>query len=249
MNTKNKNSHEETLAEHLSKLHLKEEPTTEPSTKVSSKKLPPPVNIEDLPSFPGEYIYITPETTNEDSNMGIDMSKYQEYIDMENELLENGGIYEDGNDHNDGTWANEQYEKQQLPRGVDKQFKKFTERVAFEPSQCLRYEWDGSPLLYHELSDNKQQERCNQCGQSKIFEMQLMPNILSLLPTSEFALKNQQQQQQSSSQHGKAKLDAFNVGMEFGTILIYVCKNDCHPGDVHDTSYVLETAIVQYELD
>ncbi|CAO3629618.1 unnamed protein product [Cunninghamella blakesleeana] len=245
---KNNSSNPETLAEHLSKLNLKE-PT---STKIISEELLPPVNIDDLPSFPGEYIYIIPETTSKNLDMGIDMSKYQEYIDMENELLENGGIHEDGNDHSEGTWANEQYEKQQLPPGVDKQFKKFTERVAFEPSQCLRYEWDGSPLLYHELSDNKHLEKCHQCGQPRIFEMQLMPNILSLLPTSEFALKNQQSPSSSlssSPHHGKTKLDAFNVGMEFGTILIYVCKNDCHPGDVHDTSFVLETAVVQYEIE
>ncbi|CAO3647461.1 unnamed protein product [Cunninghamella echinulata] len=247
-NNNSKNDHG-TLAEHLSKLHLKEE-TTIAKQQIKTPPIDmPPVNIDNLPSFPGEYIYITPEVTNKDADMGIDMTKYQEYIDMESELFENND--NDNDDHGEGgTWANEQYEKQQLPRGVDKQFKKFTERVAYEPSQCLRYEWNGLPLLYHELrsdnnTNNQHHEKCHQCGQSKIFEMQLMPNILSLLPTSEYALKNKNQQQQQS----KSKMDSFNMGMEFGTILIYVCKNDCHPGDVLDTSYVLETAIAQYELD
>jgi pre-rRNA-processing protein TSR4 len=219
----------ETLAERLGKLQIdKEEPTPPPA-----KATEPPVITSDLPSFPSEYLYITPEDTERTTGMEIDMSRYQEFLDLETaaEDDEEGG----------GTWANEQYEKDQLPRGVDKQFKKFMDRVACEPSQCIRYEWDGSPLFY-QLHDGNHAGKCDACGAPRVYEMQLMPNVLSILPTAEYAAQQQKQEPART-------LESMNVGMEFGTVLVYVCKNDCHPGDTHDTTFVRESALVQYELD
>jgi pre-rRNA-processing protein TSR4 len=115
------------------------------------------------------------------------------------------------------------------------------DRVACEPSQCIRYEWDGSPLFY-QLHDGNHAGKCDACGAPRVYEMQLMPNVLSILPTAEYAAQQQNQEPART-------LESMNVGMEFGTVLVYVCKNDCHPGDTHDTTFVKESALVQYELD
>ncbi|KAI8340254.1 programmed cell death protein 2 [Chlamydoabsidia padenii] len=217
----------ETLAERLGKLQIDKKEEHKP--KLSTE---PPVTTSDLPSFPAEYLYITPENTENTKELEFDMSRYQEYLDLESV---------DDND-TDGTWANEQYEKDQLPRGVDKQFKKFMDRVACEPSQCIRYEWDGLPLFY-QYAEGNQGGSCDACGGPRVYEMQLMPNVLSILPTAEYAAATDTPLSTTKT------LEGMNVGMEFGTVLVYVCKNDCHPGDTHDTTFVKESAVVQYELD
>ncbi|KAG0172878.1 hypothetical protein DFQ28_009884 [Apophysomyces sp. BC1034] len=199
------------------------------------------VDVATLPRFPGEYLYISEENTDKYEMLGMDMSRYQQYLDMEAELMIE--------DTDEGTWIGEAYEKSQLPRGVDKQFKKFTERAECEPTQCVRYEWAGTPLLYSQLQQQQQQaiqERCKACGGPRAFEFQLMPNILSLLPTAEHAADNVGPVKSSDA---KALLDSWNTGMEFGTIMVFVCQKDCHPGDIDEVAYVEEMAIVQYETE
>ncbi|OAD01904.1 hypothetical protein MUCCIDRAFT_40173 [Mucor lusitanicus CBS 277.49] len=133
---------------------------------------------------------------------------------------------------NGETWQGETYEKQHLPKGVDKQFKKFTERVECAPSQCVRYEFNGQPLFYTGLRPQDQQlitSPCKYCKGPRVFEFQLMPNVKNV--------------------DAKTVLDSWNVGMEFGTILVFVCQKDCHQGSIEDVSYMEETALVQYETD
>jgi pre-rRNA-processing protein TSR4 len=216
----------------------------------------PKLDINTLPKFPGQYLYIDEEKTDSYESMGIDMSRYKEYLDMEKDLLME---IDEGSGE---TWQGEQYEKQHLPKGVDKQFKKFTERVEFNPTQCVRFDFSGQPLFYSSLYPQQQQEltkKCQYCSGTKVFEFQLMPNVLSVLPTSEYASASASASAASSAattQAGKAKnidaktmLDSWSVGMEFGTVLVFTCQKDCHPGSIEDICYMEETIIVQYETD
>ncbi|KAI7897925.1 programmed cell death protein 2 [Cokeromyces recurvatus] len=201
-----------------------------------------PIDTSTLPFFPGYYLYVDDEVL-DDSMMGIDLSRYQEYLDMEKNLLmemDEGEV-----------WQGERYEKQQLPRGVDKQFKKFTERVEYAPSQCVRYEFNGHPLFYSALQPQQQQlitSPCKYCNGPRVFEFQLMPNILSILPTTEYAAK-EQPTTNTKNMDPKTLLDSWNIGMEFGTILVFACQKDCHPSSIDDIAYMEEAAIVQYETD
>ncbi|KAI8971344.1 programmed cell death protein 2, partial [Pilobolus umbonatus] len=199
-----------------------------------------PVNTDTLPRFPGHYLYIDEENLNNYESMGIDLSRYKQYLDMEEQLL-----MELDEPEGEG-WQGETYEKQNLPRGVDKQFKKFTERVECEPTQCVRYEYKGTPLLYSALTQQQQDilnSKCKYCKCPRIFELQLMPNILSLLPTTEYAMADQDKIQSNMISN------SWNVGMEFGTILIFSCQKDCHPGSMEEVTYAEESCIVQYEID
>lgn len=224
---------QDTLIDKMEQLNIAPEPT---------------VDMNALPQFPGYYIYIDEERTDNYETMGIDMSRYKEYLDMEKELLME--VDEAGE-----TWQGETYEKQHLPRGVDKQFKKFTERVECAPAQCVRYAFHGQPLFYSMLNQQQQQAiagRCQRCHGPRVFEFQLMPNILSILPTTEYATKEQKTvvvENSSGKRDTKAVLDSWNVGMEFGTILVFVCQKDCHPGQLEENTYVEETIVVQYETD
>ncbi|CEP16280.1 hypothetical protein [Parasitella parasitica] len=209
-----------------------------------------PVDVANLPQFPGQYLYIDEEQTDTYESMTIDLSRYKEYLDMEKDMLMDIDAGNSGE-----TWQGETYEKQHLPKGVDKQFKKFTERVECAPSQCVRYEFNGQPLFYSALRPQDQQRMtspCKYCKAPRVFEFQLMPNILSILPTTEFASKESAAKPNDGQiKHADAKtvLDSWNVGMEFGTILVFVCQKDCHQGAIDDVSYMEETAIVQYEVD
>ncbi len=46
-----------------------------------------PVDTAKLPQFPGQYLYIDEERTDNYESMGIDMSRYKEYLDMEKDML------------------------------------------------------------------------------------------------------------------------------------------------------------------
>ncbi|KAI9284782.1 programmed cell death protein 2 [Umbelopsis sp. AD052] len=209
--------------------------------------------------FPGHYLYISEEEIAETfDSLGLDMSKYQKYLDLQQQSEDAVDDSEDGI-----SWAGETYEKQDVPRGFDKAFKKFTERVGAWPEQCVRYEFGGSPLLFsnsdqaakslivsssdgYGVYSNSQLPVCPHCGSKRTFEFQLMPHMLSLLSVTEHAMI----EEQTLDKTGK---DQWNVGMEFGTVMIFVCENDCNGStstDVEDqVTYFEEHVIAQFELD
>ncbi|KAI8854740.1 programmed cell death protein 2 [Chytridium lagenaria] len=138
----------------------------------------------------------------EDSPDASEQYKY------ENKLYEqyrkSGGIpidtdaLDDGDDGSGMSWAGEGYEKVR-PKGYDKLFKRFYKTVEKEPEQCLRYAFNGQPLFY--ASDAVFQSLttvgpppCPQCQSPRVFEMQLMPAVLSLLPTEQLAARTRKEE-------------------------------------------------------
>lgn len=132
---------------------------------------------------------------------------------------------------------------------MDKSFQKFADRVAQNPDQAIRYEYNGSPLLYSTtdalgqlLSSNSSQSgakvttanankfkfpTCQTCGASRVFEVQLMPQAIASLEEEEMGID----------------------GMDWGTVILGVCSNDCIPqGTVEgEVGYVDEWVGVQWE--
>ncbi|KAJ2758956.1 hypothetical protein H4S06_002461 [Coemansia sp. BCRC 34490] len=78
--------------------------------------------------------------------------------------------------------------------------------------------------------------RCPACGGRRIFECQLMPALLTELPLSSQASAIQKKPHfgaEGPSQNrlvGGQLLHSFDLGVEFGTIMVFVCENDCHGG-------------------
>ena len=95
-----------------------------------------------------------------------------------------------------------------------------------------RYSFDGSPVFYNtavniispdgprimSTSDFKP-PLCNYCKKTRVFEFQLMPQLLALVPSKKTLAKKKQLE----------KSDINIDGMDWGTILIYVCSSDCVP--------------------
>ncbi|KAG8629969.1 hypothetical protein KVT40_001588 [Elsinoe batatas] len=130
---------------------------------------------------------------------------------------------------------------------MDKTFQRFADRVAQNPEQVLRYEFGGQPLLYSrddavgrilapavgEVSaraggaGRSRIPRCERCGGERTFEVQLMPNAIMELEAEEVGTD----------------------GMDWGTIVLEVCKGDCVPLGVGEgeVGYVEEWVGVQWE--
>lgn len=145
-------------------------------------------------------------------------------------------------------------EKDAFESTIDKTFQKFADRLAQNPEQVLRYEFGGSPLLYSKTdavgklfsssasfaSEGKVQTvarlghgsripRCPNCGASRVFELQLVPQAIAELEVEEEGLE----------------------GMEWGTVILGVCEEDCAERGVEagEVGWVEEWVGVQWEED
>ncbi|RHZ44707.1 hypothetical protein Glove_712g37 [Diversispora epigaea] len=207
--------------------------------------------------FPGKYIYVT-----------------EEIIESKSISLDNCKDYNNNNNNNNenGDWVGEEYEKPSLPKGVDKAFMKFMKRVNEFPNQCIRYEFNGQPLLYNQsditakllLSSISSSQyyyskkiithklpKCPKCGSIRVFEFQLMPNILCVLPINN---KNNDDDdddddRSNNNNNNNNNISQFNFGMEWGTIMIFTCSKDCELEGVgtNNVSYYEELVLIQYE--
>ncbi|EPE27000.1 hypothetical protein GLAREA_02914 [Glarea lozoyensis ATCC 20868] len=107
-------------------------------------------------------------------------------------------------------------DKEVFESEIDKTFQKFADRIGCNPEQVLRYEFVGAPLLYSKkdavgkmFSEGKGKgggmPRCGNCGRERVFECQLMPHAIMELERDEMGVD----------------------GMEWGTVVVGVCKGDC----------------------
>ncbi|KAJ2777780.1 hypothetical protein H4R18_004975 [Coemansia javaensis] len=179
----------------------------------------------------------------------------------------------------DGEWGEEKYEAATLPRGTDAAFARFARTASRNPEQVMRYQFGGAPLLYtardetarllgaaapgHEQhaddSDSDGDDghgawgyspgglpRCPRCGGRRVFECQLMPALLSVLRLSSHVPQRQMQQQRLV---GRELMQAVDLGAEFGTVLVFVCEDDCHDDGqpAAAAAYYDELVLVQLE--
>ena len=136
---------------------------------------------------------------------------------------------------------------------IDKAFQRFADRLAQNPLQVLRYEYKGTPLLYSKTDavgnslaphqstapsgDGKfatvgrpgstGMPRCQNCGAGRVFELQLTPQAITELEVEEMGLD----------------------GMDWGTIILGVCGEDCQPKGIEQgqVGYLEEWVGVQWE--
>jgi len=157
-----------------------------------------------------------------------------------------------------GGWTMESYENSLT---VDTVFEKFTKRVSLDSEQCIRYDLGGAPLPFQSdqvfkdtfqtpkatgaassITTARQYDlsstavpRCPFCGGERVFECQLMPNLLNVLKSSDQDVKKGQtdaerraelQRLVSGLKGGGVKPEE-RTGMEWGVCMIFSCKADC----------------------
>ena len=103
--------------------------------------------------------------------------------------------------------ALEMAEEEEKKKKVDKVFLKFQARTKLYPDQILRYSFDAKkPLWIH--SENQfigKPDLCKYCGSKRVFEMQILPQLLYYLNVEEREEK----------------------AIDFGTIVVYSCEKSC----------------------
>jgi len=151
-----------------------------------------------------------------------------------------------GNDGSEINWGDEKYEKTDN-KYYNKVFRKFNEVVQEEPEQCLRYCIKGEPLFYDndeiskKYSNPKNIPKCERCGAMRTFEFQLMPNMLSVLPTEKFITKRKPRKnihniKDINNISRSDLINQFDTGMEWGTILVFTCSKDCDMDEIYKQS-------------
>lgn len=143
---------------------------------------------------------------------------------------------------------NQKEDREVYESTIDRTFQKFADRLAQNPEQVIRYEFNGKPLLYsnhdavgkllsHSLHEQNVKVSttsgggnrippCGNCGARRVFEVQLTPHAIIELEAEEMSLD----------------------GMEWGTIIVAVCEKDCQQEGIDsDVGYVEEWAGVQWE--
>lgn len=130
-------------------------------------------------------------------------------------------------------------EKDTFESSLDATFLRFSDRLAQNPEQVLRYDFAGTPLLYSGVDAVAQRfgivpgkpkahmqgiPPCEACGAKRVFELQLVPGLISALEENNMDLEE---------------------GMEWGTMVLGVCADDC--GEVGEVSYHEEWVGVQWE--
>ncbi|KAJ3292757.1 programmed cell death protein [Rhizoclosmatium sp. JEL0117] len=213
------------------------------------------------PHFPGYALeFFDPSEASskkdkDDSHALELLAQYQkaESIDL-TALLERAAAMESGSssggreDKNDGTagWEGEVYEKTQI-KGVTKTFKTFQKTVAKFPEQCIRYGFKAEPLVYNDRP-YAPPSPCPHCHAPRVFEMQLMPALLSFLPVEEYALK--EANTPKPSKNAKPSLaDLSAKGVDFGTALVFTCSKNCLGSSVDGSviRYLEETVVIQHD--
>ncbi|KAK4685357.1 pre-rRNA-processing protein TSR4, partial [Tremellales sp. Uapishka_1] len=164
-------------------------------------------------------------------------------------------------------WQNTTWETL-IPKHVDEVFERFVRRLGGADGgsrQVLRYDFDGIPLPYASTSPLYKQlfptatkasaapdeefdlstlysptniPTCPKCASKRVFELQLVPSLITLLRpenlSSDGRAGQDGQKKQVSEEERKrllAKIAAGEDGeeneMEWGTIMVFGCKNDC----------------------
>ncbi|EKM50389.1 uncharacterized protein PHACADRAFT_129542 [Phanerochaete carnosa HHB-10118-sp] len=165
---------------------------------------------------------------------------------------------DDGKMNQAASWAMEGYENSLV---VDRAFERFSKRVGYEAEQCLRYELGGTPLPFASddvfdklfpkpLVQNLPVTRskamvvppakrtytpsippCPRCKARRVFECQLMPNLINILRSKNTLGPAKPQTDEERRKEVQEMLKGGSsvelTGMGWGTCMIFSCEKDC----------------------
>nr|CAG4646076.1 EOG090X0266 [Macrothrix elegans] len=119
------------------------------------------------------------------------------------------------------TFQNDDSINQALEQSVstvqeDKMFLKFKERISSYPDQVLRYGRKEEPLWVSDLNKPTSIPNCEHCGSLRKLEFQIMPQMLNYLNLDNVG----------------------DEGVDWGTLLIYVCENNCDDGPAYKKEFL-----------
>ncbi|KAK9464435.1 programmed cell death protein 2 [Lipomyces arxii] len=197
-----------------------------PSASKERAPVTPWPSVEHIPNYSSWFVYVENEYLR---------NKSERQINQRIEVMASGNAADAGPDE----WS---AVPDSSSDAIDQVFQKFSDTVADNPEQIVRYDRQGAPLFYtkHDdigrlliskstgVFDSSLIPQCPVCGAERVFELQLMPYAIQVL-------------EQGSG------IDMIN-GMEWGTIMVATCKRDCTPSiDKNGVGYAEEWVGVQWE--
>lgn len=92
----------------------------------------------------------------------------------------------------------------------------------------------AAPIIQRPNYDPSTIDKCGACGSARVFECQLMPNLINVLLAQETVAGepgrngDSQEQLETEEECKRKRLEVkLNAGMEWGTCFIYSCETDC----------------------
>lgn len=188
----------------------------------------------------------------------IYLSTVSEYLAPQPKIKSHSNVQVVDESTGDSSWMAEKYENS---LDVDPVFARFTQRVAAEGGQCIRYELSGVPLPFasdevydilfpmprRELVPVTKQDskivqpikrtydpsvvpRCEMCKSKRVFECQLMPNLINAVKRGEKVARKvtEEERRKEVAEALKGGKPEDKRGMEWGTCLVFSCSKDCH---------------------
>lgn len=119
----------------------------------------------------------------------------------------------------------------------------FHSRIERCPGQILRYAYGGSPLWCTSPAPSTSCPPCEGCGAERVFEMQLMPGLISLLPRAHSSATVCTDSLLEVTEGGEiSSADLLSNDIDFGVVTVWSCPNSCN-------SSKTEIVIVQASSD
>ncbi|XP_057308601.1 programmed cell death protein 2-like [Hydractinia symbiolongicarpus] len=192
--------------------------------------------------FVGYHMYVISEKDAvEESSNEHEMRLYDEYINRVGDRPALNGAASNTKEKNENKANGERYEKTELKHG-DRGFYQFQKRIRKSPAQCIRYELNGEALFLSSVSPVTNHVRnCQYCGLERVFELQLMPYMVSCLHqveeqprgngTSPVIDMNETKRKRTDSGRFCFSDSDYENRVEFGCIYVYTCKASCWSDD------------------
>ena len=184
--------------------------TTNKNTSTTSKQTTvnkTTTEESELVQYKGYYIEVDNEPAKE-YKLSKEKELYKEYEKEESSSSTSGE-----------RWGKEKYED----NSPDKVFEKFQKRIGRSPEQILRYSFGGNPLWISQFLPKPEDiPSCPHCHSPRIFEMQLLPTIVTL------GLKFNKKTSES---------------IEFGVVSVYSCSNSCPFSEYSTESVFVQPAV------
>ncbi|EPQ56421.1 hypothetical protein GLOTRDRAFT_59670 [Gloeophyllum trabeum ATCC 11539] len=136
-----------------------------------------------------------------------------------------------------------------LPFGHDSVFDKLFPAPAGPPVPVTKGEFMVQPpqkRVYTPAALPK----CPQCGGERVFECQLMPNLINVLKSSSAddarpGKLTEEERKKEIERALKAENSTKRRGMEWGTVMVFSCKSDCCPEQ--KKNWAEEVVLVQWD--